>query len=131
MRALAQVVNEDHVRRDIHKILDRSLQKNLDTASEELQRLCEDESVQPITYNHYYTDNIQKARNDRTKKAMEKALQSVSDDWNGKIHVSNTTYDSAKLLASLQNHVIVDMGQQACEEAKAGLEAYYKVHSGH
>ncbi|EGC41831.1 dynamin family protein [Histoplasma capsulatum var. duboisii H88] len=125
-RALAHVVREEHIRRDIHKILDRSLQSNLDTALDELRKLCDDERAQLITYNHYYTDNIQKARHDRANTVLEHALQSVSDDW-GKIHVSNTPHDLAKLLGSLQNHVVVNMEQQACEEAKAGLAAYYKV----
>ncbi|EEH40547.2 hypothetical protein PAAG_09000 [Paracoccidioides lutzii Pb01] len=67
-----------------------------------------------------------KARHDRANTVLEHGLQSVSDDW-GKIHVSNTPHDLAKLLGSLQNHVVVNMEQQACEEAKAGLAAYYKV----
>ncbi|KMU82064.1 dynamin-2 [Coccidioides immitis RMSCC 3703] len=80
-RALAHVVIEEHIRRDIHKILDRSLQSNLDTALDELRKLCDDERAQLITYNHYYTDNIQKARHDRANTVLEHALQSVSDDW--------------------------------------------------
>ncbi|EGE77158.2 hypothetical protein BDDG_00095 [Blastomyces dermatitidis ATCC 18188] len=45
----------------------------------------------------------------------------------GKIYISNTPHDLAKLLDSLQNHVVMNMEQQACEEAKAGLAVYYKV----
>ncbi|OJD23312.1 hypothetical protein ACJ73_05336 [Blastomyces percursus] len=116
-RALAHVVREEHIRRDIHKILD--LQSNLDTALDELRKLRDDERAQLITSHH-----------DRANTVLEHALQSVSNDW-GKIRVSNMPHDLAKLLGSLQNHVVVNMEQQACEESKAGLAAYYKVIERH
>lgn len=124
--ALKHVIKEDHVHIALHKIINRRLQENLDAALAELRKLCDDERIQPITYNHYYTDNIQKARQDATKTAIERALQGASADL-GVLHVSNTGQDRARLLSSLKGHVTVDMGQQACEEAKAGLGAYYKV----
>jgi hypothetical protein len=48
-------------------------------------------------------------------------------DWNGKLHISNSTVDAEKLLASLQKRIFVDQDAQACTEALAGLSAYYKV----
>ena len=48
------------------------------------------------------------------------------EDWNGKLHVSNTSVDADKLLASLQKRIVVDIDAQACTEALAGLSAYYK-----
>ncbi|KAK5110093.1 hypothetical protein LTR85_001555 [Meristemomyces frigidus] len=39
-----------------------SLQKRRDRATEELCRILEDKQDFPATYNHYYTDNVQKAR---------------------------------------------------------------------
>jgi hypothetical protein len=47
--------------------------------------------------------------------------------WNGKLHISNNAVDGQKLLAALQRRINVDMNLQACEEALAGLNAYYKV----
>lgn len=125
--ALKHVIKEKDVRVALHKRINCRLQKNLDAALDELHKLCDDERIQPITYNHYYTDNIQKARQDATKTAIEQALQGASADWDGILHVSNTGQDRARLLSSLKEHVIVNMNQQACEEAKAGLDAYYKV----
>ncbi|KFY92768.1 hypothetical protein V500_04035 [Pseudogymnoascus sp. VKM F-4518 (FW-2643)] len=86
-----------------------------------------DEKRQPITYNHYYTDNIQNARHDAMKGNIQKAMQSVEHDQNGKLHACKTAMDSLKLIVSLQNKVIVNMDDQACSEALAGLNAYYKV----
>jgi polysaccharide deacetylase 2 family uncharacterized protein YibQ len=94
----------------------------------ELKKIIADEKLQPITYNHYYTDNIQKARQESLKKSIHQAMRGViNDDFNGKLHVSNTLSDMDKLLASLQRRVIVNMDDQACAEALAGLNSYYKV----
>ena len=90
--------------------------------------LIKDEKRQPITYNQYYTDNIQNARHDAIKGNIQRAMQSVVEhDQNGKLHACKTAMDSLKLIASLQNRVIVNMDDQACSEAVAGLNSYYKV----
>ena len=105
-----------------------SLERRRLTAEEELKRLFEDEKQHPITYNHYYTDNVQNARQDSTRESIKKAMNDVTaQDWNGKLHISNNTVDAEKLLASLQKRIIVDMDEQACTEALEGLFAYYKV----
>ncbi|EEP82059.1 conserved hypothetical protein [Uncinocarpus reesii 1704] len=125
--ALNHVIKDDHVRHGMLKIVNRRLQQTLDDALAELQKLCSDEKLQPITYNHYYTDNIQKSRQNATKAVIQKALHGASHDVHGVLHISNTESDKLRLLSSLQRHVVVDMDQQACEEAKSGLKSYYKV----
>lgn len=88
------------------KLWDRSklsLLKNKQ-AAEELSRLCEDEKKQPITYNHYYSDNVQKARQDSTRSLIKRTMNEVSaEDWNGRLHISNNSVDAEKLVASLQS----------------------------
>ncbi len=127
-RALECIVAEERVKDEVRQITQSKLEVSKRSAAEELKRLVEDEKRQPITYNHYYTDNIQNARQDSLKNSIQKAMHGVVEhDWNGKLHVSNTPMDSGRLLAALQNRVIVDMDDQACSEAKAGLNAYYKV----
>ncbi|KAI1919976.1 hypothetical protein LOZ65_004255 [Ophidiomyces ophidiicola] len=125
--ALKHVIKDDQVRHEMHKIINHRLQKTLEDALAELQKLGDDEKLQPITYNHYYTDNIQQSRQDATRVVIQRALRGASADVHGVHHMSNTTSDRQRLLASLQRHVIVDMDQQTCEEAKAGLNSYYKV----
>lgn len=126
--ALRYIVKDELVLTELMDNTQAALQKNLVEARRELGNLCEDENRQPITYNHYYTDNVQNARQESTRKAIQQAVKSASaEDWNGKLHISNTSVDSEKLLASLQKRVIVDMDEQACAEALAGLSAYYKV----
>jgi len=119
---------EEGVKNGVREITQSKFDIQKLAAAEELKRLVEDEKRQPITYNHYYTDNIQKARHDAMKNSIQKAMQGVvTHDWNGKLHVSNTPMETGKLLASLQNRVVVDMDDQACSEAQNGLKAYYKV----
>jgi hypothetical protein len=125
---LDNIIEEEHVNKEIKQLTTEKLELVKLAAKAELQNLVDDEKRQPITYNHYYSDNIQHARQDAMKASIQKAMKGVIDeDWNGKLHVSNTAFDSSKLLASLQNRVIVDMDDQACAEALAGLNAYYKV----
>ena len=113
------------------EMLDRiglSMTIALKKAEEELDRICQDKDEQPITYNHYYTDNVQNSRHETTRNLIKKALDEVSDqDYNKKLHISNTTVDAEKLLGALQRRVLIDMDEQACSEALAGLNAYYKV----
>ena len=126
--ALGHITPDSQTRDKLWNRLEHALLKNKNRAEEELLRLCKDEKQQPITYNHYYTDNVQNARQDSTRKLVKRAMNEVSSqDWNGKLHVSNNSVDAEKLLVSLQKRIVVDMDAQACTEALAGLSAYYKV----
>ncbi|OBT85154.1 hypothetical protein VE02_05638 [Pseudogymnoascus sp. 03VT05] len=121
------IIAEEDVRSRIRKIIWSKFLIKKVAAAKELETLIKDEKLQPITYNHYYTDNIQNARHDAMKGNIQKAMQSVEHDQNGKLHACKTAMDSLKLIASLQNKVIVNIVDQACSEALAGLNSYYKV----
>lgn len=125
---LLRLIREENVRREVSVLTSSGLDERARLASQELVKIIADEKLQPITYNHYYTDNIQKARQDSLRKSIQQVMRGViDDDFNGKLHVSNTVPDMDKLLASLQRKVIVNMDDQACAEALAGLNGYYKV----
>ena len=126
--ALKFVVKDKKVRNNVQGSVDKSVRGNIDRAIDELNVLLEDEARQPITYNHYYTDNIQKARNDQSKHQIQQSMHNaIENDWNGKFHVSNSADNIEKLVTSLQRRVVVDMTKQACSEAQNDLTAYYKV----
>ena len=132
--ALDHVVKEDAVRSEIADIVALYLRKNIQASKAELVRLLEDEQQQqPITYNHYYTDNIQRSRQDNTKAAVEKGLiETGVITWsNGKMTGGNTMVNGGQLLTALQQTINVDMDKQASEEALAGLDAYYKASKRH
>ncbi|KAJ6141200.1 dynamin GTPase [Penicillium chermesinum] len=126
--ALKFVIKDVKVRQNVQTCVQKSVQANVKRAIDELDVLLDDEARQPITYNHYYTDNIQKARNDQSKHDIQNSMyDAIQNDWNGKFHVSNSSDEIEKLVTSLQQRVVVDMTKQACSEAQNDLTAYYKV----
>ncbi|KAK0260135.1 hypothetical protein LTR91_023882 [Friedmanniomyces endolithicus] len=123
--AVAHLKVEDHVHSEIYDGMNTKLQDNKAAAERELHQLCVDEQQHPNTFNHYYTDNVQKSRIDQTHRMLELALSEVDfDDGSG---FANNVINPATVLATLQKHVTVNMDEQACSEALDGLNAYYKV----
>lgn len=59
---LRHIIHDERIFSDLLEIILASLQTSQKNAEEELNRLWQDEKQQPITYNHYYTDNVQKSR---------------------------------------------------------------------
>lgn len=126
--ALTYLNADEQMRREMSSRISEPLARHCAMARSELDRLCEDKDGQPITYNHYFTDNVQSSRRDTTRDLLRKALKEASvEEYNKKLHISNTTVDAEKLLGALQRRVLVDMDEQACSEAWSGLNAYYKV----
>ncbi|KAL1647114.1 hypothetical protein SLS58_002885 [Diplodia intermedia] len=127
-KVLDKIVTEDHVRSELHRYVSEKLEICAQEAEKELARILADEKREPMTYNHYYTDNIQKSRQSSMRSSIQAAMRNViSEDWGGSVHISNTPQDHKRLVDSLGGRVVVDMNAQACDEAKVGLEAYYKV----
>ena len=131
-RALAYAIKDGKVRENISRLVSITLETNAQAAEYELKRILEDESRQPITYNHYYTDNIQNARMESSKSFIEDSVRNtIQDDWNGTFHLDNTERDCIKLLSSLKKRVIVDMKKQACSivvnRGQAGIYCGYLV----
>ncbi|KAJ5210048.1 Dynamin [Penicillium cf. griseofulvum] len=126
--ALTYAIKDGKVHENIGRLVSTTLEANVEAAEHELEKIIADEKRQPITYNHYYTDNIQNARNEASKSIIEASVRdSIHTDWDGTLHLQNTERDCARLVSSLKKRVNVDMKEQACSEAKADLTAYYKV----
>ncbi|KAF2664671.1 hypothetical protein BT63DRAFT_464767 [Microthyrium microscopicum] len=83
-------------------------------------------SGHPITYNHYFTDNVQKAQAARKRRALEEALKSYfgKQDFNRE---SEYNVDPSKLLTLLEERTEVDMEKHASDAAIDYMQAYYKV----
>ncbi|KAK9578591.1 hypothetical protein V6Z92_009264 [Aspergillus fumigatus] len=127
--ACAFVIRDTNAREAISRIITAKLDENTEYAFDELCKLLDDEAGCPITYNHYYTDNVQKARNNCSRQDLGTSLNNaINEDWNGRFHVNNSSDEISQLVASLQDHhIIVDMEERACYEAQIDLDAYYKV----
>ena len=128
--AVQYISVDDQVSSEMRERLGDLLDESMQQASEELDKLCNDKSQQPITYNRYYTDNIANSRRDTARNWVRKAMQDAAVGvYNGKLHISNTAADADKLLNALQRQVSVNMDEQACSEVLAAFSAYYKVSS--
>jgi len=120
--------DEERINLEISKHVNEHLATHMGDAEKELQILVEDERQQPITYNHYFTDNVQKARQNASRDLINRIVKDTADnDFHGAMHISNNGIDVKRLVSALQKRVIVDMDEQACSEVRAGLDAYYKV----
>lgn len=65
---------------------------HMSEAEKELGHFLEDERQQPITYNHYYTDNIQEAKQDASRDSIHKIVKDTADeDFHGARHISSTS----------------------------------------
>ncbi|KAH1400505.1 hypothetical protein KXW53_005943 [Aspergillus fumigatus] len=125
-RALDFIVKDRQVAKEILNIINPILDINFRAAQEELQKICDDEKIQPITYNHYYTDTIQKARYAKLRDFLRQVLSRVRSSAD-RHHKGESYADYEKLLASIDNQPIPDMDQVSCEKAMEELDAYYKV----
>lgn len=80
----------------------------------------------PCTYNHYLTDNVQKAQSDRRRHSFEKALKEfigVGSIEEGREYRVNPF----RLLTLLERRTEVDMERYASDLAVDYMQAYYKV----
>ncbi|KAF4955339.1 hypothetical protein FSARC_11873 [Fusarium sarcochroum] len=120
--------HEEKLRLGIRDLLQEWVQWARDQALNELGKLIQDEKRSPLTYNQYYADNMQKARLDYQKRAMKSVVSEVTRrDWHGKLHISTCPPEIENFVSALQARVIVDMEEQACNEAVTELLVYYKV----
>jgi GTP-binding protein EngB required for normal cell division len=83
----------------------------------------------PITYNHYLTENVQKAQAGRRMRDIKRTLeQFFGDDYAhlGTVKLSVNVENLTKLLATKTE---ADMNNYASSTATDFMEAYYKVQS--
>jgi GTPase SAR1 family protein len=83
----------------------------------------------PITYNHYFTETIQKARQEHEKKNMIQPLNAFFKlkPQTTSSYIQPQTFITADLLDALTQRTEEDPDRFACSEAVDCMEAYYKV----
>ena len=123
-----RLVHEDQLFEEISQIYDEWVDNARKSAFAELGKLVDDERRAPLTYNHYYTDNIQKSRLGGQQAALKRAVEQFAEqDRNGKMHISNIASEIEGFVSSIGTRILVDMDEQACYDAMTQLDAYYKV----
>ena len=108
--------------------IDSKSKERLLRANEALDRLQSDRQRHPITYNHYYTENLQAVRakrqneifQDKIKHFFGASSDSVPQNFHGGFSV-------AALTKTLIPQSEADMDSFACSELLDSMQAYYKV----
>lgn len=145
-RTFVRLLLEHTTTKDLEKRLwaakvESSLKEAVKAAKAELQSILNDKDRHPITYNHYYTTNIQKIRQKRQEEQLQSMVKQsmVSVDT----YVPGASGVSAKLVkekyispvqlenAFLKQNIENDMDRFSAEEAFDSERAYYKVHHHH
>jgi hypothetical protein len=78
----------------------------------------------PITYNHYLTDNVQKAQADRRRRNFEKILKNLKTSTKNEYEYP---VSPSKLLALLEQRTEIDIKYYASDLAVDYIQAYYKM----
>ncbi|KAK4150063.1 hypothetical protein C8A00DRAFT_46461 [Chaetomidium leptoderma] len=102
-----------------------NIKKGLRSKADEL--LEPHTSGHPITYNHYLTDNVQKAQTQRIRRNMEQRLKTFFSSDKIPTGVANHKFDMHSLLDDLASNTEPDMDTYSCSMAVDTMEAYYKV----
>jgi siroheme synthase (precorrin-2 oxidase/ferrochelatase) len=97
-----------------------------DLDSEIMKLLKPHLNAHPITYNHYLTDNVEKAQEDRRCKKLSKAFEQLVGPDNFK-KGKTVEIDPYQLFNNVKRRTQVDMQLYAGELATDYMEAYYKV----
>lgn len=95
------------------------------TANDQMDSLFRDRHRQAITYNHHFTDNVQKISNARYEKRLLEILEATFPlDRYGK---ERTGPADLSRVCSMLSRPIADMDTRASIELLDHLEAFYKV----
>jgi hypothetical protein len=105
--------------------VDPLMEKVLKTATDELESLFRDRRRHAITYNHYFTENVQKIFNDRYERRILEVLKKMFP-----LNYNETQRTGPTDLSAVWSKVsttIPDMDTCASIELLDHLEAFYKV----
>jgi hypothetical protein len=111
------------------KIFEPALDQLLRTLNEKsTELLTPHQKSHPITYNHYFTEALQKVRNERSKDEYTRIIK----DFFGvasldSVYLTTQYKDLRPLVVALVQRTEPDMYRFACSEALDCMEAYYKV----
>ena len=83
----------------------------------------------PLTFNHYFTDNLQKKRQEEIRKATAQKIKTFfnADPFDARGGWVQQNFTAKSLLDALATGTEQDMEKFAAIEATNAMEAYYKV----
>ena len=124
--AIISVLNHVADAKLVEGLLQNVINPALDDCKTKLQLKSQEILVQhtvghPMTWNHYFTENIQKAQADEWTKMVTKKLDSAFGPY------ANTSLTKAAVLQAMTTPTQQDMDTYACNGAVNAMQAYYKV----
>lgn len=125
---------KDIVSRLRHSLVQDALKARYDSAFEELGRIMEDIKGYPINYNHYYTETINKRRQERQKASLAQCIEDATTRQ--KLDGCNSTHTSASVdvnraIEAYSKSIDPNMENVSCEEALDCALAIYEVSHAH
>lgn len=130
---LLQVLNHSAAPEAKERLLSLAVQPALKGACEaafnELKRIMEDKRRHPITYNHYFTDTLQKSQQERSARSIRELAEKKTVSFAAiKGGVQKQYIDAESFNEGLsQATVEKDMDKFSAEQALDAHDAYYKV----
>ncbi|KAI5841700.1 dynamin family protein-like protein [Tricharina praecox] len=106
--------------------IDQEMAERFQRANKELEGLLNDRRRHAITYNHYYTENVQKIRDRRLKEQYEAVIEAALQQQN-KSSNSGAALTKAQLMQAISTPTEASMEDYACQEALDSMLAFYKV----
>lgn len=111
-------------------VIDTVMDQKLSKMNEKLSELLTPyQKGHPITYNHYFTETIQKVKEKRREAEVERRLRKFfgqkEDAAVESVKVKNAKMPG--LLSALASSTEADMDRYACSEILDCMEAFYKV----
>lgn len=123
--ALDYATNEDIPASLLQEVINPKLYDLQNTRNVKIVEILEPHSSgHPITYNHYLTDNVQKAQAQRRKRDLRAALQRFFGQL---FKVDHYYFNPETLLSQLVETTVANMDRYATYNAIDVMEAYYKV----
>jgi len=110
------------------------LERNHKAALDELKLIVEDSKGHPITYNHYFSDTLQKRQQERSSNSISRLTHEATVSVMQKTYTGGSGYeqknfiDPALLQQALNRATEKDMDRFSAEQALDAHDAYYKVY---
>lgn len=127
---LRHVLDEKSLNGLMEHVLDPALDDMENSLREKTRELLKpQQSGHPITYNHYFTDGVQKARGDHLRRSItEKLMDFFADQYPGRESTTQRfTFKMDELIEAVGTETEASMERFAASEAVDCMQAYYKV----
>jgi len=115
----------------LHELLNPAMREYSKSLQEKVAEIVRPhQQGHPITYNHYFTETVQKARQKHDKKRQARQINAffkIRPEAGPFFITSPMGFDTGELLKALNQTTEADMDRHACSEAVDCMEAYYKV----